>query len=239
VKDTGTSPTVTRPAVPAALIVVAVVLANVAFIGLGSVFSYPDILQEDASRILTDYRANQGAIVAYFGLLAVSAAVLAPIAILLGRLASNEAGRLAVKVGIAAAVVQVVGLLRWLLIVPSLADSNNTGAFDTVHTVLGTVVGETFGYLLTAAWTVLIISALARSLARPWFTWLGYAAATLIAVGILVPLGIPGADFANFTGYILWSVWMLVLAALIVRRPERIGNEEASRPLTPAPSPAG
>jgi len=40
---------------------------------------------------------------------------------------------------------------RWTvsaLIVPSLADSNDTDAFDTVHTVLGTAVGETFGYLL-------------------------------------------------------------------------------------------
>ena len=54
-------------------------------------------------------------------------------------------------VGIAAAVVQVIGLMRWPLIVPSLADSDDTDAFDTVHTVLGTVVGETFGYLLTAA----------------------------------------------------------------------------------------
>ena len=138
----------------ATLMVVAVVLANAAFIGLGSVFDYPDILQEDASRILTDFRADEGTIVAYFVLLALSAALLAPIAILLGRLASNEAGRISIRVGIAAALVQVVGLLRWPLIVPSLADDNDTDAFETVHTVLGTVVGETFGYLLTAAWTV-------------------------------------------------------------------------------------
>ena len=39
-----------------------------------------------------------------------------------------------------------------------------------VHTVLGTVVGETFGYLLTATWTVLIISALGRRLAGRWFS---------------------------------------------------------------------
>ena len=33
-----------------ALIVLAIVLANAAFIGLGSVFSYPDILQEPPAR---------------------------------------------------------------------------------------------------------------------------------------------------------------------------------------------
>lgn len=210
------------------LMVLAVVLANAAFIGLGSVFDYPDILQESAEEILVKFRADEGAIVALFIVLALSAALLAPIAILLGRLAANDHGRLSIGVGIAAAVVQVIGLLRWPLIVPSLADSNDTDAFDTVHTALGTVVGETFGYLLTAAWTVLIISALGKRLAGRWFSSLGYTAAVLIALGVLVPLDVPGTDFANFVGYILWSVWMLVFAALIVRRPERVENSEAA-----------
>jgi hypothetical protein len=33
-----------------------------------------------------------------------------------------------------------------------------------------------------------------------------------------VPLDVPGADFANFMGYILWSAWMLAFATLILRR---------------------
>jgi hypothetical protein len=89
------------------------VLANVAFVGLGSVFDYPDILDESAGKILEEFRADEGAIVTFFVLLALSAALLAPIAILLGRLAANERGRLSIRVGIAAAVVQVIGLLRW------------------------------------------------------------------------------------------------------------------------------
>ena len=75
---------------------------------------------------------------------------------------------------------------------------------------------------MTALWTVLLIAALAKRLAGRWFSLLGYAAAALIAVGVLVPLDVPGTDFANFMGYILWSVWMLAFAALIVRRPERV-----------------
>jgi hypothetical protein len=202
----------------AALIVLAVVLANVAFTGLGSVFDYPDVLQDPADEILRAFRADEGAIVALFLCLAASAALLAPIAVLLGRIAGGPLGTWSMRIGVAAALVQVAGLLRWPLIVPGLAESNDTGTFDTVHTVLGTVVGETFGYLLTAAWTLLIISALARGLAGNWFAWMGYISAALIAVGVLVPLGLPGADFANFAGYILWSVWMLVLAAMVWRR---------------------
>jgi len=218
-------PSATNPRrVVIVLIVLAVVLANAAFIGLGSVFNYPDILQESADEILVEFRADEGAIIALFITLALSAALLAPIALLLGRLAANERGRWSIRVGIAAAVVQVIGLLRWALIVPFLADREDTDAFETVHTVLGTVVGETFGYLLTATWTVLIISALGERLAGRWFSFLGYGAAALIAVGVLVPLDVPGADFANFVGYILWSIWMLAFATLIWRQPGRVDD---------------
>jgi hypothetical protein len=37
-----------------------------------------------------------------------------------------------------------------------------------------------------------------------------------------VPLDVSGADFANFVGYILWSVCMLAFATLILRRPDRV-----------------
>jgi len=59
----------------AVLIVLAVVLANAAFIGLGSVFNYPDILQESADEIVVEFRADEGAIVALFITLALSAAL--------------------------------------------------------------------------------------------------------------------------------------------------------------------
>jgi Domain of unknown function (DUF4386) len=204
-----------------ALLVLAVVLINAAFIGLGSVFEYPDILQEDADEILEKFRADEGTIVALFSMLALGAALLAPIAVILGRLADNDVGRWSIRVGIAAAAVQVIGLLRWPLIVPGLADDNDADTFDTVHTLLGTVVGETFGYALTAVWTVLIIFALGGRLAGRWFEVLGLTAAALIALGVLVPLDVPGADFANFVGYVLWSLWLLALAALMWRLPDR------------------
>ena len=68
----------------AVLMVIAVVLANIAFLGLGSVFNYPDILQEPASTILAEFRDDQGTIIALFVVLALSAALLAPIAVLVG-----------------------------------------------------------------------------------------------------------------------------------------------------------
>jgi hypothetical protein len=204
-----------RRRLTAALLVLAVVLANVAFLGLGSIFDYPDVLQRPVDEILVAFRADEAQIVGLFVVLALSAALLAPIAVLLGRMAGNELGRWSIGVGIPAAVVQVVGLLRWPLVVPFLADGHDTSAFETVHTMLGTVVGETFGYLLTATWTVMIVVVLGRRLAGRWFSLLGIAAAALVGVGVLVPLDVPGTDLANFVGYIVWSLWLLVLAVLV------------------------
>ncbi len=52
----------------AALLVLGAVLANIAFIGLGSVFNYPDILQEPAIEILRQFMANQNAIIFWFSI---------------------------------------------------------------------------------------------------------------------------------------------------------------------------
>jgi hypothetical protein len=61
--------------------------------------------------------------------------------------------------GVAAAAVQVIGLSRWVLLVPGIsrgaldparaADAHRS--FELVHTWLGTVLGGTIGYALTAA----------------------------------------------------------------------------------------
>ena len=105
----------------AALLILAAVLANVGFTALGSIFNYPDVLDEPAGEVLADFRDNEGAVSGWFTVLALSAALLAPIAIGVGRLSAHRAMRIAVPVGIAAAVVQVVGLLRWPILVPGYA----------------------------------------------------------------------------------------------------------------------
>ena len=101
------------PKLTASLLILAAVLANVAFTALGSVFNYPDVLDEPAGEVLASFRDNRGAVSGWFSVLALSAALLAPVAIGVGRLSSQRAMRLAVPVGITAAVVQVIGLLRW------------------------------------------------------------------------------------------------------------------------------
>lgn len=210
----------------AALLILAAVLANVAFTALGSIFNYPDVLDEPAGEVLASFRDNEGAVSTWFSVLALSAAMLAPIAIGVGRLSSARAMRYAVPVGIAAAVVQVLGLLRWPILVPGYASDAASGnidvaatardSFTTASDILGTAIGETVGYLLTATWTLLVVAALGRRYAGRWFQVLGAVSAVLVLVGVLSPLGLEAIDTANFFGYVLWSLWLIAFAVVIL-----------------------
>ena len=146
--------------------------------------------------------------------------------------------RIAVPVGIAAAAVQVIGLLRWPILVPGYASdaaSSDAGvaaaardSFTTASDILGTAIGETLGYLLTATWTVLVIVALGRRYAGRWFQVLGAVSAALVLAGVLSPLGLPVIDTANFFGYVLWSVWLIAFAVVILVHERRRATAPAS-----------
>jgi hypothetical protein len=204
----------------AGLLVAGAVLLNAAFTGLGAAFDYPAVLQHPPAEVLATFAERQGVVSAWFLVLALGAGLLAPIALRVGRLGHSRLLRASVPVGVAAATVQVIGLLRWPLVVPFLAASGEPGAvgtFSTLNLVLGTVIGETLGYALTATWTVLVSLGLRGTLFGSWLAGLGVASAALIATGVLVPLGVPGTALTNFAGYVLWSVWLIAFAIRAVR----------------------
>jgi uncharacterized protein DUF4386 len=223
----------------AALLILAAVLANIGFTALGSIFNYPDVLDEPAGRVLASFRDHEGAVSAWFTVLALSAALLAPVAIGVGRLSREPVMRIAVWVGCAAAAVQVIGLMRWPLLVPGYASdaassdpavaASGRDAFRTASAILGTSIGETLGYLLTAVWTVLVVVALGRTFAGRWFSILGITAAALVLVGVISPLDLPVVDTANFFGYVLWSIWLIAFGVVILARERRGATAPSER----------
>jgi hypothetical protein len=96
-----------------------------------------------------------------------------------------------------------------------------------LHTWLGTVLGETIGYALTATFTALVATAITRVIAPRWMTYLGYASGALIATGVVVPLGLEAASLTNFAGYVAWCLWLIAMAVILWR----------TRTLTSATSP--
>ncbi len=208
-------------------LIAAALLTNAGFTSLGSTFNYPDVLKEPTGDILQRFREHQSSVSIWFAVLAASAALFAPIAIGIGRLRADRRMKLAVPVGITAALVQVIGLLRWPVLVPGFADDAASADpviaaaardhFDTAHTILGNVIGETLGYLFTAAWTLLVVVSLGKRFGGRAFAALGAASGVMIVVGVLSPLDLEIVDSVNFFGYVLWSVWLLWLAVVLLR----------------------
>jgi hypothetical protein len=217
----------------------AAILASAGFAALGSIFDYPKILRSPAADILAVYRQHDIAIPAWFGVLVLSAALLAPAGVGLGRLSGGLAGRWIAGTGIAAALVQVTGLSRWVLFVPGISDDalvpvraqDAYHRFQVLHTWLGTIIGETIGYALTAVFTVLVVRAVTRASAPRWMTYLGYVAAALIATGVVIPLGLDIARLTNFAGYLSWCFW-LVAMAIVLWRGKVQARDGAPRPAT-------
>jgi hypothetical protein len=163
---------------------------------------------------------------------------MAPAGILLGRLAGGTLGRWIAVVGVAAATVQVVGLQRWVTLVPGISKdaldpsrrADAESRFELLHTVLGKVIGETIGYALTATFTVLVVVALSRTIMPRWMALTGYVAAGLIATGVFIPV-VEAASVTNFAGYVAWCAWLLTVSVLLFRTP---GTDQTTQARTRA-----
>jgi hypothetical protein len=210
--------------VAAASLALASLLAIAGFTVLGIVFEYPQVLEEPTGDVLALFRDNQGSVTLWFLVLVVSAALMAPAGIAVGGLVGGRSGTWIAAAGIGAAAVQVIGLQRWVTLVPGIArDALDPAArddaearFELWHVVLGKVLGETIGYALTAVFTVLVVQALRHTVLPRWAAMVGYTAAALITTGTVVPL-VPAASLTNFAGYVVWCAWLLLVSWLLVR----------------------
>ena len=72
-----------------AALALAAALAIAGFTALGSIFEYPQILDEPTGDILALFRQHQTAVMSWFLVLAISAALIAPAGIWLGRMAGG------------------------------------------------------------------------------------------------------------------------------------------------------
>jgi hypothetical protein len=215
------------------------VVEALAYVGLfsvlGAVFDYPAILREPAGEVLSRFAAGGPSLVGIWYALALTALLFLPIAIILPWALDRDdptdrptVGFTAV-LGILAALVQTLGLARWVFVVPFLAltyvEPGTSAAtrdavlvvFEALHRYLGAAVGEHLGYLLTGCWTLLVS---ARMLAAPGFgkafAFPGFLAGFGVMVGLLEPAGLAFAGVVNAAGYMLWSVWLAAAGIRLV-----------------------
>lgn len=194
-------------------------------------FDYPDILRRPIEEILVRFRAGGSSLILTWWVFMASGGLLIAAVVLLSRLLGPQAptvSTVAMVVGVLAGLVQVLGLLRWVYLVPALArthgdpeSSEATQAaaavtFRAFHQYLWVGVGEHLGYLLTGAWTGLVGIAVLQGDAVA--TWLGWAALPigtgldLASAEFLGPNEEKGWELAGKAVpllYVAWSLWLL------------------------------
>ncbi|MDX2161389.1 MAG: DUF4386 domain-containing protein [bacterium] len=197
---------------------------NVLFFALGRAFDYPAILRQPTDTILRRFAAGGQRLVTLWYLFAFTALLAVPLALLLQYIFPEqpELAAASALMGVLSGLVQAMGLLRWPLLMPSLAgqylaDGATAAARDAVgvvfqafHQYMGVVVGEHLGYLFTGAWTILIgVMMLTSPLFSPVLGIIGIVAAAGILIGLLEPAGWKPAGAINALSYIAWSLWLI------------------------------
>lgn len=206
-----------------------VLAANVPYVLLIDRFGYDDILREPPLEVLAAFRAGGPELILIWLAFAAVALSFLWVSAWTGEAVRSAGGRWpawAAAAGAASAVVQAMGLSRWVFVVPGLAETAGSGppemqaatvvAYETIHQFAGVAVGEWLGQTLLAAWTLALGLALLRG---------GGLERALGVIGvILAPLWIvgqgellatvdpsfpdPGVTQWVFTG---WLVWLLAL----------------------------
>jgi Domain of unknown function (DUF4386) len=218
-------------------LIVAPIWFNGTFLLLARRFDYPEILRRPADEILERFHAGGPSLIVLWWMFMLSGLLLIPAGVLLGQaLGFTGVVPLAVAIGVLAGFAQMLGLLRWVYLVPSLARMNadpaldrgqrvaNIAVFQAMHQYLGVGIGEHLGYLFTGIWSILIGVAIVRGELIPsWMGWVGIVIGAGVTIGSVEFLGpnqergwkLAGAAIPVL--YVAWSLWLLALGiALIV-----------------------
>jgi hypothetical protein len=220
-----------------AISLIALPIAFNAFFGaLAVLFDYPNVLRKPTSDVLALFSAGGSRLLLVWWGFALSAIAFAPVAVMLSaELAGADDVLLAVTttVGVLAALVQFLGLVRWPFVVPYLARQSESASparaeaidvvFQSFNRYLGVAVGEHLGYLFTGAWSVLVGVAILQSDALPG--WLGFAGIVVGGVLALCSLEFVGpferngwklAGTVTPIAYIVWSAWLVALGVFLL-----------------------
>ena len=218
-------------------LVVAALAVNVPYSALIATFDYPDVLRAPPGEVLTRFHAGGPALI---GLWLAFAWVGAPLLYAIPNLTAvafhaRDSTRLktATMLGIAGLFAQIVGLSRWVFVVPGIArayvaaDEASRPAliavFEAVHAFGGVLIGEHVGQAFTVGWMALVGLEIVQTRALPrWIGGLGLVAAAVygLAQAELLATVIPGFpqwEPAGLVGSLLWLGFLLALGIALLR----------------------
>jgi hypothetical protein len=205
------------------LLIVGAIAVFIPYSILTMTFEYPDILRQDTGIVLTKFHDGGSSLIFTWWAFAMLGLPLLIAYIKIGQLFENRIGfiKWVTILGVISGIVQIIGLLRWVFVVPGIANNYvtapgpvgkeiATSAFQTIHQFGGVLLGEHMGQLFTIVWTIMISVAFIKLKYFPkWVSWLGiissiiygFAQADLFAT--VIP-GFPVWDMAGLIGSTLW-----------------------------------
>ncbi len=218
------------------LLIIGAVLVMIPYTALTMTFDYPDILRLSPGEVLTRFRAGGVGLIVAWWIFALSGLPLLGAMVRLGQRLEpyDPAIRVATVIGVIGGIVQVVGLLRWPLVVPVLADlygsatndsmrTTATALFQVIHQYGGVVLGEHLGQLFSIYWTLSLTRSLQRLGLLPWvLIYGGYLASALYLlaqtelIATVIPT-FPVVGWAGLVGSSLWLLWLVGLGVVLLR----------------------
>lgn len=211
---------------------------NIPFSILSVIFDYPDILRQPTAEVLTAFKAGGNGLLATWYAFALAALFFVFVVLLIHQVLRRE-GRvllsLATVSGILAAVLQLLGLIRWVFVVPGLAEvytnENSSQAakeaaivvFNAFHQYAGVAIGEHLGQLFTALWIMFVSIILMNS--HRFKKWQGYTG-IIIAITMLFGLVEGFATVVDFDAgifgllpmisFVALSLWLIALGTTLI-----------------------
>ena len=223
-----------------ALFVIGALTFAAAATTLSSTFDWPDILREPADVVLPAFVDGGTSLVwTWFATAWTYAVLIVPMLLLpavLGR-RGDPALRVATCVGATSVVLALIGFLRWVFVVPPLADSYVTGdattqtaagaAWTAQHQFGGALLGEHLGQLLAIGWSVTLSVIILRTRVLP--RWLGVTGLVVSVLylsnqGDILATAVPGFpvwDLGGLIGSSGWGLWVAAVGVVLLLRPVR------------------
>jgi hypothetical protein len=203
-------------------------------------FQFPDVLREAPGKILTSFHSGGSALIFTWLEFALMGLPLLIAYSLIGKKLETKLPfvRWVTTIGVISGVLQIIGLLRWVFVVPVLAtDFVNTSSqsrreaieisFKVIHQFGGVLLGEHMGQLFTIIWTVFISVALLKVNVIPKWLALGGFTASFIyflaqaELSATVIPGFPVIDMAGFIGSTLWLLWLILVGVKFIKAGEK------------------
>lgn len=191
-------------------------------------FEYPDILRQDAGVVLTKFHEGGASLIFTWWAFAILGIPLLVAYVLIGQQWKHMPFMSWVTTfGIISGVAQILGLLRWVFVIPVIAKDYVMGnevvkqsamtSFQVVHQLGCVLLGEHIGQLFTIVWSVMVCVAISKSKLMPkWLSVFGiissciYLMAQAELFATVIPT-FPVWDLAGFIGSTLWLLWLVML----------------------------